>query len=340
MRQVWITKAGKPEVLQVKEAADPVPGEQQVTIDVKSAGINFADIMARMGIYQDAPDIPCVVGYEASGVIKEVGEEVSGWRAGDKVIALTRFNGYSSKLCVHQDQVFPLPEDWSFDEGAAMPVNYLTAYQLLVVMGSLREGDSVLIHGAGGGVGTAATQISKLFDATIYGTASPHKHEYIKNNGVDYPIDYRNEDFVEIVHDLTEGRGVQIVLDAIGGKHWKRSYDVLRSTGRLLMFGVASMAQSKTGSLYQTLKTVLGMPILKFHPIKLINQNKGVLGVNVGHLWHERDMVGKWARQLVEWAEAGKVCPIVDKTFAFEDAPKAHHYIQDRKNTGKVCLNP
>jgi len=340
MRQVWITKAGKPEVLEVREAEDPIPGDGQVRIAVKSAGINFADIMARMGLYQDAPDIPCVVGYEVAGVVNSVGSEVTGYQVGDRVIALTRFNGHSSQLCVNEDQVFPLPESWSYDEGAAMPVNYLTAYQLLVVMGSIRSGDSVLIHGAGGGVGTAATQIATLFDATVYGTASPHKHNYLRHNGVDYPIDYRNEDFVEVIKEITNDLGVEIVLDAIGGKHWKRSYNALRSTGRLLMFGVSSMAQSKRRSLYDSLKMFLGIPILHFHPVKLINENKGVLGVNIGHLWHEGAMVAEWATQLIMWANEGKIRPVVDRTFSFENAHQAHHYIQDRKNRGKVCLNP
>ena len=340
MKQIWITKAGKPEVLQIREAPDPKPGEGEILIKVQSAGINFADIMARLGLYQDAPDLPCVVGYEVSGIVEATGEGVDNVHPGDKVIGLTRFQGYSSKIVVPDIQVFPLPEDWSVDEGAALPVNYLTAYQLLVVMGSIREGSRVLIHGAGGGVGTAATQIAQIFNATIYGTASPGKHDYIKRNGVDYPIDYRNEDFVERVMDFTDGSGVEIVIDAIGGKHWKRSYDVLRSTGRLLMFGVSSMAQSKKRSFFQTMKTLLSIPILKFYPVKLINENKGVLGVNVGHLWHEQSMVNTWADQLLKWAESGQIRPVVDTTFAFEDAPDAHHYIQDRKNKGKVCLHP
>lgn len=184
--------------------------------------------------------------------------------------------------------LFKIPASLPYDEAAALPVNYLTAYQLLVVMGSIREGSSVLIHGAGGGVGTAATQIAKLFDATIYGTASPQKHDYIRDNGVHYPIDYRNRDFVKEVRRLTNGSGVQIVLDPIGGKNLKRSYEVLRSTGRLVMFGMSSMAQSKKKSIWNALKAVARVPLFKFHPVKLINENKGVLGLNIGHLWHER----------------------------------------------------
>ncbi|MCF7803507.1 MAG: medium chain dehydrogenase/reductase family protein [Candidatus Marinimicrobia bacterium] len=340
MRQIWITKAGRPEVLQLKDAPDPSPGENEVVIDVKSAGINFADIMARLGVYQDAPDLPCVVGYEVAGVVESVGSKVTRLKMGDSVCALTRFGGYSTKIVVAESQAYPIPSGWSFEEASAMPVNYLTAYQLLVVMGSIRNGSSVLIHGAGGGVGTAATQIAKLYDATIYGTSSKKKHDYIRSNGVHHAIDYRNEDFVERINELTEDRGVEIVLDAIGGKHFSRSYDALRSTGRLLMYGMSSMAQSKRKSLWNALKAVVKLPLFKFYPVRLINENKGVLGVNIGHLWHERDLVTGWMQELIVWAEEGKIRPVVDTTFSFEEAPKAHHYIQDRKNLGKVCLVP
>jgi len=340
MRRVWITKAGLPEVLKVKEEPDPVPGERQVCIDVRAAGINFADIMARMGMYQDAPDLPCVVGYEVAGVIDEVGPGVSGVAAGDPVIAMIRFGGYASRVAVDVGQIYPKPEGWSFEEGAGMPVNYLTAYQLLVVMGSLREGNTVLIHSVGGGVGTAATQIANIYDATIIGTASTAKREYVKNNGVDFPIDYRTEDYVEKVLDITKGKGVDIVIDPLGGTYWKQSYQVLRSTGRLLMFGASSMTAGKSRSLLSMVKTFFQIPVLRFHPLRLINQNKGVLGVNLGHLWHEREMVQKWITQLEAWANEGWIRPHIDAVFSFEEAPAAHHYIQDRRNRGKVCLKP
>ncbi len=340
MRRIWITKAGPPEVLMMKEEADPVPGDEQVLVDVRAAGINFADIMARMGMYQDAPDIPCVVGYEVAGIVEQVGAKVTEFEPGDQVISMTRFGGYASKVAVDVQQVFPKPEEWSFEEGAGMPVNYLTAYQLLVVMGSLREGNTVLIHSAGGGVGTAATQIARIFDATILGTASALKHDYIKENGVDYPIDYRTKDYVKEVMAITGGRGVDIVIDPLGGKFWKKSYTVLRSTGRLLMFGASSMTRGKSRSLLSMVKTFFQIPVVQFHPLHLINQNRGVLGVNLGHLWHERDMVQEWVTQLEEWADEGSIRPHIDAVFSFEEAPAAHHYIQDRKNCGKVCLKP
>jgi len=340
MKQVWISKAGEPDVLELREAEDPVVSDSSILIDVKAAGINFADIMARLGIYPDAPKIPCVVGYEVAGIVEQVGSSVSQFAPGMRVIGMTRFGGYSSKITLKENQIFPLPEKWSFEEGAGFPVNYLTAYQLLVVMGSLRNGNSVLVHNAGGGVGTAATQIAKLYNAEIFGTASKHKHPFITENGVLHTIDYRSRDFVKEVKRITDGHGVDLVLDSIGGKHFSRSYDILKKSGRLLMFGVSTMAQGKSRSYADSVKMLFRTPLLKFHPINLMNHNKGVLGVNLGHLWDEPDMVQNWAYELLRWANEGRIRPNIDRTFSFEEAAAAHHYLQDRKNLGKVCLIP
>ena len=340
MQQIWITKAGPPEVLQIREMEDPEPADNEVVIAVGSAGINFADIMARLGVYQDAPDLPTVVGYEVSGYVEKSGSQVTGYKEGDKVIGMTRFQGYSSKVALHEAQVFPLPDHWDFHQGAGFPVNYITAYQLLVVMGSLHEGDKVLIHSVGGGVGIAATQIAALYNASVFGTASAWKHEYLKKHGVEFPLDYHEYDFVEEIDRLTGGKGVEIVLDPVGGKHWKRSYRCLSPTGRLLLYGASKMAPGKSKSLWSALKTVIQMPHLYFHPIRLISENKGVLGVNVGHLWEERDRVTQWVDHLLQWASEERIEPKIDKVFSFAEASLAHHYIQDRKNLGKVCLTP
>ncbi len=340
MKQIWISKPGPPEVLELRESTDPPVEEGKVLINVKAAGINFADIMARLGIYPDAPKIPCVVGYEIAGIVEQVGSTQSQFEEGMRVIGMTRFGGYSSKVVLSERQIFPLPDDWSFAEGAGFPVNYFTAYQLLVVMGSIRHGSSVMIHNAGGGVGTAAIQIANLFEAEIFGTASKHKHPFIVENGVGHPIDYHSQDFVEEVKKMTNGHGVDIVIDPIGGKHFSRSYDILRKSGRLLMFGVSTMAQSKTRSYIDTMKMLFRTPTLKFHPIRLMNQNKGVLGANLGHLWDEVAMVQGWADELFTWANDGKIRPHIDRTFSFEEAASAHHYIQDHKNLGKVILIP
>ena len=174
MRTVVITKHGGPEVLQVQERPDPVLEPGAVRIDVAAAGVNFADVMARMGLYPDAPKTPCVVGYEVAGTILELGEGVEGLSHGQRVVAGTKFGGYASQVAVSASDVVPLPEELTFEQGAAIPVNYATAWAGLIGYGSLQPGERVLIHSAGGGVGIAATQIAKRGGAEVYGTASPN----------------------------------------------------------------------------------------------------------------------------------------------------------------------
>ena len=197
MRQIWITRAGPPEVLRVKEAADPAPNTGEVRIRVEASGVNFADIMGRMGVYPDLPPIPVVPGYEVSGRIDAVASGIDQSWIGQDVIALTRFGGYADVICVPLKQIFPRPAGLSALEGAAIPVNYFTAWQLVVVMGALKANETVLIHSVGGGVGIAATQIAKHVGARVIGTASAGKHDEMRALGVDHLIDYRTEDFTD-----------------------------------------------------------------------------------------------------------------------------------------------
>jgi NADPH:quinone reductase-like Zn-dependent oxidoreductase len=340
MRQVWITKAGPPEVLQVKEAADPQPKAGELRIRVEAAGVNFADIMGRMGLYPDLPGIPIVVGYEVGGRVDAVGEGVdSGW-VGRDVFAMTRFGGYSDVVSVPAKQVFARPAGMSAAEGAALPVNYFTAYMLVVAMGGLRKGETMLVHSAGGGVGIAATQLAKHIGAGVIGTASTSKHEFLRGIGVDHLIDYRREDFEKRTMDITRGRGVELILDAVGGDSFKKGYRVLAPTGRLGMFGMSSAATGKERNVLSLLRTMASMPWLQFTPVSLIDQNKGVFGVNLGHMWKEVDRIRGWADHLLELWAKGVVKPHVDKIFPFAEAAAAHHYIQDRRNVGKVLLAP
>ena len=188
MRQVWITRTGPPEVLELREAADPAPNAGEVQIRVRAVGINFADIMARLGLYPDAPKLPAVVGYEIAGDISALGGGVSR-SVGERVFALTRFGGYSDVICVPTGQAMPLPDGMSYEDGAAIPVNYLTAYQMLVQMGSLKRAERVLVHSAAGGVGLAAIDLCRIYGAEVIGTASASKHEMLRERGVSHQID-------------------------------------------------------------------------------------------------------------------------------------------------------
>src|SRR5919107_1563688 len=189
MRAVVITKHGGLDVLAVQERPEPALGPGQVRIAVRAAGVNFADTMARVGLYEDAPKPPVVVGYEVAGEVAEVGAGVDPSRVGERVMAGTRFGGYAEQVVVGEADVIPLPDGLSFEEGAAIPVNYATAWAGLHGFGSLRAGERVLIHAAAGGVGIAALQLAKAAGAEVHGTASPSKHARILELGVDRAID-------------------------------------------------------------------------------------------------------------------------------------------------------
>jgi NADPH:quinone reductase-like Zn-dependent oxidoreductase len=340
VRQIWIPRPGPPEVLELREAPDPRPARGELRVRVEAAGVNFADVVGRVGQYRDLPPMPCVPGYEVAGRVDAVGEDVETDWLGRDVFALTRFGGYSDVICAPEIQVVPRPAGMSALEGAALPVNYVTAWQLMVVMGSLRAGETVLVHSAGGGVGIAAIQIARRIGARVIGTASAGKHEYLKSIGVAACIDYRSEDFEARVREITGGRGVELVLDAVGGKSFWKSYRALAPTGRLGMFGLSAGVSGKDRSRWSFLRAALALPWFKFTPVRLIDENKGVFGVNVGHLWNEVDRVRAWMDTLVEWYRAGEVRPVVAASFPFDRAAEAHHYIQDRKNVGKVLLVP
>ena len=338
MRQVVTTANGGVEVLKVQEAPDPTPAKGEVVVQVKAAGLNFADILARQGLYPDGPKKPCVMGYEVAGVIEAVGEAVDPQLAGKSVVAMTRFRGQAEKVAIAANQLFVKPESLSFELAAAIPVNYLTAYALLAVMGSLHPGESVLIHNAGGGVGLAAIDIAQKIGATTYGTASPGKHDFLRERGLDHAIDYRNQDWLPVLKELTDGRGVDLVIDPIGGSHWKKSYAALRHTGRLGMFGVSTASANGLKGKLKMIKAAVQMP--RFHPIGLLNKNRGVFGLNLGHMWHEPEKVAMWMKVILEGVNEGWVRPHVDKTFPFAQAGEAHSYMEARKNVGKVVLVP
>ena len=280
MRAVVLTGTGGPEVLQVQERPDPVAGPGQVRIAVRAAGINFADTMARVGLYPDAPKLPCILGYEVAGEVDSVGEGVDGRAVGDRVMAGTRFGGQAELVVVDAAQVLPLPEGLSFEQGAAFPVNYGTAYAALILMGGLRQRDRALIHAAGGGVGIAAAQIARNAGAEVFGTASAAKHEAIRAHGVNHPIDYRNLDFEAEVMRITGGEGIDLAIDALGPASFRKDYRLLRAGGRLVMFGLSEASPSGARSIPATLRSLVSMPVATmpwWKSLGLMNENKGDL---------------------------------------------------------------
>jgi NADPH:quinone reductase-like Zn-dependent oxidoreductase len=343
MKAVVLTGTGGPEVLQVQERPDPAVGPGQIRIAVRAAGINFADTLARIGLYPDAPKIPCVLGYEVAGEVETVGEGVADFKLGDRVVAGTRFGGQAELVSVDAAQALPLPEHLSFEQGAAFPVNYGTAYAALILMGSLRQGDRVLIHAAGGGVGISATQIARNAGAEIFGTASPGKHEAIRAQGVAHAIDYRNQDFEAEVMRITDGEGVDLVMDALGPTSFRKDYRLLRSGGRLVMYGLSENSDAGVRNLPATLKSLLKMPLATmpwWKSLMVMNENKGVFGLNMLSWWDREGNLDRVTEPLMADLEAGRLEPIVAEAFPFDRAGEAHEFIAQRRNVGKVVLFP
>lgn len=336
MKQIWITKAGPPEVLQVREAPDPTPAAGQVRIRVKAAGINFADLMARVGLYPDAPKVPCVVGYEVSGVVDAVGPGAT-LKAGDRVFAMPKFGGYTDTLVLSEQQVIPMPEAMTFEQAAALPVVYLTAYHMMIYTGNLRPRSKVLLHSAAGGVGLAVLELARTKDCEVFGIASRSKHEFLRERGCQHTI-ANEDDYAAYVREKTGGRGVDLVLDPVGGKSWSDGYDLLAPAGRLVAFGLSAAASGKTRNLLHALTQVVRSR--SYGPRGLMDDNRTVSGVNMGHLFGEIDMLREELSALVTLFEEGKIAPHVDRTFPFAEAAAAHHYIHDRKARGKVLLVP
>lgn len=334
MRTVVITRHGDPSVLQVQERPDPPPpGPGRVRVTVRAAGVNFADLLARVGLYPGAPKLPSVVGYEVAGTIEAVGPGVDSARIGQRVMAGTRFGGYAEIVDVGAADAVVLPDTLSFEQGAAIPVNYATAWAALHGYGSLRTGERVLVHAAAGGVGIGAVQLAKAAGATVHGTASPGKHRRLAELGVDRAIDYRRRGWWK---DLER---YDLVLDAIGGTSVRRSYALLRPGGRLVAYGFSAMQRGDTRSLWSTIPQLL--PMLRgFNLLRQMEASKSIVGLNMLGLWDDRGTLEPWITPLTAALAEGTVVPVVHASVPFTEAAEAHRILHERENVGKVVLVP
>jgi NADPH:quinone reductase-like Zn-dependent oxidoreductase len=338
MKAVVVTRYGAPDVLELQERPDPAPAAGEVVVRVRACGINFADILMRLGYYMGVPKAPFVPGLEAAGVVEAVGEGVTKPRVGERVSALRSGGCYAERISVPAVQAFPIPAAMSFEEAAALPVNYLTAYQALNYMGTLRPRERLLIHAAAGGVGLAAIQLARLEGAELFGTASASKHDFLRQQGVHHCIDYRTQDFEEEVRRLTNGEGVDVILDAVGGASYRKSYRLLRQGGRLICFGMSSAVVGKGRSL-RALKEWWNSP--SFNPLDMISKNRIVMGLHLGPMASAHPgLIVLWTQELFRLFGEGKIKPHVGATFALAEAAAAHDFIHERRNIGKVLLIP
>ncbi len=340
VRRVVIPRNGDVDVLELREGPpDPlVPGS--LRLRVAAAGVNFADLLMRMGLYPEAPRRPFVPGYEVAGVVTEVSEEAARGRpdlvVGTRVAAGTRFGGYAEEVVVPASKVLALPPDWSFEEGAGFPVCFITAWVALCAMARIRAGDRVLVQGIAGGVGLAALGIARAEGARVAGSCGgPAKVEAALRHGAERAIDYRNEDIAASVRAWAP-QGVDVVLEPRGGRAMRESLSLLRPTGRLVLFGVSEMASGRRRNLLAGARAAL--PLLHLNPLRLVNGNLGLYGLNVLTLWDRDDLMGPALTALEAGARRGIYRPVLDRSFPLERAGEAHRYIHERRNIGKVVL--
>jgi NADPH:quinone reductase-like Zn-dependent oxidoreductase len=339
VKAVVIPRYGAPDVLEVRDLPEPKPGPGEVRIAVRAAGLNFAEVSARQGLYPDAPKPPSVVGYEVAGVVDARGPGVRGLAEGDRVWAICRFGGHAESVCTAQERVRKMPDGLDFVRAASIPVAYATALLLTSRFGHVAPGERVLVHMAAGGVGLAAVDLCRTIPGvTLFGTASAEKHAFLRTRGVHHPIDYRTKDYEAEVRALTGGRGVHVILDPMGGKNWKKNERILAPLGRLMLFGLANAQRAGTRSLPLVVSQLVRSP--RWSPMALMNANHAVMGLNMGKLFDEPDVIAAGLDALAARVAEGAIDPVVDEVFPFTRAADAHRRIEDRKNRGKVVLVP
>ena len=341
MRAIVIPKHGPPSVLREQELPDPRLAPRDVRIRVEAAGVNFADLMGRVGLYPDAPPLPYAPGYEVAGVVEAVGAKVGdALRPGTRVMATTRFWGYADSVRVAEHWAAPIPEGTDFVTAAAVPVNYLTAYLGLVHCGAAKPGERVLVHGGAGGVGLAVLDLARSLDIELYATAgSDEKCRRLESLGIRKAFNYLEQDVSEAARAALRGGGFHLVLDPLGPASFQKSFELLEPLGRIVCYGFSALVTGPKRKLWHAVTTVLKAQ--KFNPITLMNQNKGVFGINLAHLFTQRDLHRRAMERMAEMIGRGEIRPTIDRTFPFtaKGAAAAHTWLHERRNFGKVVLS-
>lgn len=336
MRAAVIVRTGTAKkAFEIREVPQPKPQAHEICVKVEAFGLNYADVMARLGIYQDAPPLPAIVGYEVVGRIHEVGEDVKDKKVGQRVVAMTRFGAYAEYAVTDARAVAEIPEDMDAGKATALATQYGTAYYAAEEMVRLHEGDHVLIHAAAGGVGTALVQLAKWKKCVVFGTAgSDEKLEYLKEQGVDYPINYRTQDFVKEVRNVVGERGLDVVFDSIGGDYIKKGLKLLGSGGRIVGYGAAKMTGA---NIFGQIGVALGFGL--HSPISLLTQSKGIIGVNMLRIADNRPLVIKRCLEnVVRLTAEGILNPVVGGRYKMEEIAEAHEFLQSRKSKGKISI--
>lgn len=325
---IEITKYGPATILKVEEDTSELKAlsDKEVLVEVHFSGINFADIIMRLGLYRDAPPKPFIPGYEVSGIIKEVGLQVSKFKVGDKVMAGTRFGGYVSHLVLSEEHVYPLPEGFSLEEGAAFPVNFLTSYIALQEFGRVRSNDKILIENATGGVGVIGMQMAKSFGAQVVGlTTTPSKKEFIETYGAKA---FTVDEFIR-----SDEQDFDFILSSSGGNKLKEQYRRLKKSGKLVCIGVQGAVKKGKSNPLMMLKEAISAPIYSI--LKLTMDSKMMGGFNALKYFDDEE----WIKHAMKDISSGSYRPYIGKVFKAQDVAEAHECLENKKTRGKVLLS-
>ncbi len=340
MKAYYLIKNGSSKTaFELRDLKLEEPGNEEVRIEVEAFGLNFADVMARLGYYRACPPLPAVIGYDVVGKIVTKGKNVKGLEIGQRVIALTRFGGYATHVNTNQNGVVPVKEDTDAGVALALATQYSTAYYAAEYSMNLLEGEHVLIQAAAGGVGTALTQLAKRKGCIIFGTAgSDEKIKYIKKQGVDFPINYRKIDFYEYIKAQRGEKSIDAIFDSIGGNYVKKALKLLAPGGRLAIYGAAQIAgNSNKKSIFRQLKVLFGFG--KYSPTKFFAESQTLIGVNMLQIGDFKPYIlKKCMTGVVELYNKGEIKPVVSKVFDAKDLPEAHDMLQKRKSAGKIIV--
>ncbi len=332
MKAIYITKFGSPEkAFELRDITVSEPKSDEVGIVVEASGINFADVVARLGDYRDCPPLPAIVGYEVVGKVDKVGSEVKGLKIGDRVLAFTRFGGYAQYVTQKYHAVSKIDEDMAVGEALALATQYSTAFYATNVATNVLPNETVLIHAGAGGVGTALIQLCKLKNAKIYSTAgSEAKLKYLQRQGVDYPINYNKEDFSKVIKEP-----IDVAFDSLGGDNFRKSYNLLQKGGRIVGYGASSFTDAKN----IINKGIMAAKFGIYHPAQLMMESRSIIGVNMLRIAdYKPDTLKYCMDSVINLLKEGKIKPEVGKMYKASDIYKAHHDLENRKTIGKIGI--
>ncbi len=339
MKAVYLKKFGTPdEAFEIRDTPKPNPKPTQLLIRVETFGLNFADVLARKGLYPEVPDRPCIIGYEVVGVVEAQGAAVPVDMVGKRVVSLTRFGGYAEFVTTDYRAAAVLAADYPAEKAVALATQYTTAYVCSQESMNLYSGDRVLVHAGAGGVGIALIQMALAKGCEIFATAgSQQKVDFLRKLGVQHPVNYRKDDYVESIRKILGPNRLDATFNSLAGKSVPKDMKLLGSGGKLVIFGAASRV-GKSGGIFTSLGMLLQTGFVS--PISLIMRSKSIIGINILKLGdYKPQVVATCLKEVVKQAEAGKLDPVVGGHYPIDRLNEAHLALENRGTIGKLSVS-